>query len=250
MSVTFSDLPAPLSDALCQQSELMFAQMNAAELTKSLFALKKLGLKWSTVNDSFKQQVSKAIKKAFNSQSKHNPQGHLDISNILNALGGCGAVWSELSGSTRNILRDAVIRYGPLESQSMSMALSGLARMQAQWQSMDPQLTTALTSQLARSQVFSDSEPEAIANTIYNLGYMHALWDFLPMHNIETAIAKNIRHFNSQGVSSTLFGLANTQAAWKKLSDRTQREVASAVVRTTGIMTEQVPVTLHLMTHV
>jgi hypothetical protein len=109
-------------------------------------------------------------------------------------LCGLGLKWRDLSSSAREAIQAAIAAQASyMITQGLSTTLYGLGIMEAPWPSLSPATVGVLQTEMQRCfgprSLVPASDAQAVANSIYALGFSQLTWGELP-EGVRAALMK------------------------------------------------------------
>ena len=178
-STSFSDAAKRgLLDALAWHWDR--GQMSEQTLVNTVYALGKMECPYLSLPANTRRLLLIEL------QRTSSVMGPAAVANVLWALGRMKAKWSLLSESFRKSMLARIVEVSPLGSHALTIAVTGLAKMDTRWSDIDLDPTTRTVLLEAAVQLCQGATEQQLSNLVYGLAKMGATWTtstYSPNHN-------------------------------------------------------------------
>lgn len=289
MDVSWKAIPSELKTSLLNNIERVLPVMKGPGLANTVWSLGKTGIKWNNLPHSFCDKIyDKLVSIATISIDSHSlssciiGMSKMDISwsripvvvkvaldhaisrlnngkvteqsvgNILWGLGSMGANKANMSpGAIASIYDMICIVSKSYKSQGISNTLYGLAKMNWRWIDLPSKVIDAIESHLRSKYGLQNMPDYSVANIVWSLGQLNALWSVDHKSRINGHLSADIcikvtnavqckcSFMNEQGLSNTLLGLAKMEAKWSYFTLPLKKNIFSAIVALAETMKAQ-----------
>lgn len=137
-----------------------------------------------------------------------------EVANTVYSLGIMGTKWNQLSLETRRIIEESSIsKLSRMIPQGLSNTVYGLGIMECSWVDMSDTFKFAIQDAIHANfnarVLLPSKNSQAVANVIYALGLLGAVWDEYPI-SVRKSLTEGLilggPYFNSQEVSNVYYG--------------------------------------------
>eukprot|EP01041_Mallomonas_annulata_P006011 gene6011-12121_t len=226
MDLKWNEIPKNVQFTFLNAMTSNCKDLNEQETVNLVYALGKMDANWKYLALSSRKELLTAI------ETVTSRMKGFAIANTLWGLGKCSVNWKkDIPSRLKLKLLGRVEVLSPLNPHSVSSILSGLSRMDVDWDSLPVVTKEAL-----------ENSEQSVANIIYSLGTMGASTSTIHPRTIAVlveAVQFVCSRYTAQGLSNSLYGLANIGCKWVELPLEVRDEVQVACLRLLPMLNDQ-----------
>lgn len=250
LQTDFDSLPSIVIENIEQKFMKIIPLTQERDTSSIVYGIAKMNAKWSNLSPTIKWCILTALAKqgvrnidlspTFDpsddniliSTIKNREFEYISMSgNLLScciySLGVCGAVWTQLPSTFRNILISS-LESCAIVDQTLSNIVYGFSLMKIDWYLSEESLRNVILNALSDPNAFGLMQSQHIGNTIWGLEKLGATWNDLPSDNLEMSLQRTLlKGMNMQELANTFYGLGGLDVSWKQLDCTTQSYLGS-----------------------